>query len=83
MFERKVKFLCPACGHKTKIALALVRAHEAEFCARPGEPPEIECHWCHQGLMVPLKYRFSTGQTISLPRHVRREIRSDQKTLRL
>lgn len=81
MFERKVKFLCPACGRKTKIALSFVRAHEPEFCVRPGEPPEIECHWCHQGLMVPIKYRFSTGQTFHLPRQVRREIPSNQNTL--
>jgi len=31
--------------------------------------------------MVPLKYRFATGQTFHLPRHVRRDIRSNQKTL--
>jgi redox-regulated HSP33 family molecular chaperone len=81
MFERKVRFVCPACGHKTKLSLAFVRAHEAEFCARPGEPPEIECHWCHQGLMVPMKYRFSTAHTFRLPRQVRRQLRSNQNTL--
>ena len=79
MFERKVKFICPACGHKAKIALAFVREHEADLCPRPGEPPEIECHWCHQGLMAPLKYRFSSGQTFRLPRHVGRELRSRSK----
>ena len=83
MFERKVTFLCPACGHQTKIALAFVRAHEAELCARPGEPPEIECQRHHHGLMVPLKYRFATGQTFHLPRHVCRQIRPNHKTLSL
>jgi hypothetical protein len=79
MFQRKVRFICPACGHKAKIALAVVREHEGAWGPRPGEPPEIECHWCHQGLMAALKYRFSSGQTFQLPRDVRRTLRSRRK----
>lgn len=83
MFDRKVRFVCPACGQTTQIALAFVREHEAALCPGPGQPPEIECHWCHPGLMAPLKYRFSSGDTFRLPREVRRELRSRSRTPQL
>jgi hypothetical protein len=80
MFARTVRCICPACGHETKLARAFLRTHEAELCAKPGEPPEIECHWCHEGLMAPIKYRFQSGETFRLPPEILRALRGRAKT---
>ena len=83
MFGRRVKFICPGCGHESKVSAAFVREHEAALCHGPGGPPEIECHWCHQGLMIPLKYRFRSGEVFRLPRDVLRALRGRDKTPQL
>ena len=83
MLGWRLKFICPACGRVSKVVRAFVRAHEAQRCQKPGDPPELECHWCHQGLMVPIKYRFLSGETFHLSHHVLRAIRGRAKTPQL
>jgi len=65
-FHRKIKFICPACGIISKLDRDFVRQNEETLCSGPGRPPEVECHWCHEGLMVPLKYRFRNGEVFQL-----------------
>ena len=36
IFRRTIRFLCPACGHETKLAAGFVRAQDAESCPYPG-----------------------------------------------
>ena len=56
---------------------------EMVLCHGPGEPPGIECHWCHQGLMVPLKHHFRSGEVFRLTRDVLRALRGRQETSQL
>lgn len=79
IFRRTIRFLCPACGREGKLAARFVRAQEAELCPHPGQPPELECHWCHQGQMAPLKYRFASGETFRLPAAIVRRLRRLRK----
>ena len=83
MFGWTVKFICPACGRVTRVARAFVRAHEQDLCEKPGEPPEVECHWCHQGPMVPIQYRFQSGETFRLPPEILRDLRARAKPRQL
>jgi len=65
--RRKIQFICPACGIVSKLHREFVRQNEESLSSGPGRPPEVECHWCHEGLMVPLKYRFRNGEVFRLP----------------
>ena len=79
IFRRTIRFLCPTCGREAKLAAGFVRAQEAELCPYPGQLRELECHWCHQRQMAPLKYRFSSGETSRLPAAIVRRLRRLRK----
>ncbi len=78
-FRQTIRLICPACGREAKLAARFVRAQEAEWCPYPGQPPELACHWCHQGQMSPPKYRFATGETSRLPAEIVRRLRRRRK----
>jgi hypothetical protein len=79
LFRRTIRLICPACGREAKLAARIVRAQEAESCPYPGQPPELECPWCHSRQMGPLKYRFSSGETFRLPAAIVRRLRRLRK----
>lgn len=78
-FKRKLKFICPACGNASKLDRSFVVENEQKLSRGPGGPPEVECHWCHEGRMVPLRYRFRDGETFQLTDERLRALRARAK----
>jgi len=78
-FGRKIRFICPGCALVSQLDRRYVRDHEDELSRDPGGPPEIECHWCHQGLMIPIHYRFRNGRTFQIPKDRLRQLRQRQQ----
>ena len=79
LFHRKLRFICPACGIVSALDRSFVVQNEDTLCAGPGQPPEVECHWCHEGLMVPIRYRFRNGALFQLTPSELRALRARPK----
>lgn len=62
----RVRCRCTACGHCWRVPAGRIRRLERSFDVPKGRRIVWECHDCHEGLVVPGKYRNSNSETVDL-----------------
>jgi hypothetical protein len=63
-FFKKVRFECNACGNVVTIPLRRVHDFEMFVELEDGQALLMECHDCHQGVMIPGLYTKRSGRPV-------------------
>ena len=72
---RRIRCQCTFCGRSWRIPRRRVVRLERFFEIDKGQPFVWECHDCHEGVVVPAKYRNSHGETVDLdPNNLPRDV---------
>ena len=57
---------CTFCGHLWRIPRRRILRFERFFGIQKGQPFVWECHYCHEGVVIPATYKNNHGEIMKI-----------------